>query len=153
MTNNAEREAFEKYADFNYGQYLSFEKEFIWMGWRARAQASGVPDKWKIETGISDGEKWIALRTGDNFFRFWPNDGFFYWFLSDMLTSAPIPPKSASVPVEKLEALGIGLLQEVVVSLRSCGMHFSLANDVERLSNQLAELIAEYKRVEDQSCT
>jgi hypothetical protein len=53
--------------------------------------------------------------------------------------------KSASVPVERLEALGIGLLQEVVVSLRSCGMHFSLANDVERLSNQLAELIAEYK--------
>jgi hypothetical protein len=55
------------------------------------------------------------------------------------------PPKSASVPVERLESLGVGLLQEVVVSLRSCGTHFSLANDVERLSNQLAELIAEYK--------
>lgn len=35
------------------------------------------------------------------------------------------------------ERVDVGLLREVVVSLRSCGMHYSLANDVEKLHEAL----------------
>lgn len=55
---------------------------------RREREGYRLPSEWKLETGEADGEKWISLRTGNNFIRYWPTDGMFYWFLSELLIAA-----------------------------------------------------------------
>ena len=147
MTNNAEREAFEKWARKTYSverhcglrdQYAAVGVECAWRAWQARAQASGVPDSESVgyiefldrqnnrlrrclgffASVIKSGESWsdTCQSEYDEAIR------------SDI---APTPPKSASVPVERLEGL-LESLKSVPVSQ-------------EWIYGALEELIAEYK--------
>jgi hypothetical protein len=112
MTNNAEREAFEKWARGTYSierhyslpdQYAAIAVQVAWGAWQARAQASGVPDGWK----------WVPKHATQHMLDAfgireicWAEDGGKtgrrpvkprdIW--EAMLAAAPIPPKSASVP-------------------------------------------------------
>jgi hypothetical protein len=132
MTNNAEREGFEKWissAEIEKNTALYFA---AWNGWLARAQASGVPDK-KVygdyeadqggyldayASGHMDG--WNACREA-------------------MLATAPTPPKVASVPVERLAALKHmfeKMAPNLIQSQKTCYQY---------AAEKLAEIITEYK--------
>lgn len=66
----------------------SVEKKWNTRAERREREGYRLPSEWKLETGEADGEKWISLRTGNNFIRYWPTDGMFYWFLSELLIAA-----------------------------------------------------------------
>jgi hypothetical protein len=88
--------------------------------WQARAQASGVPDT--IAIGNQQSPNREAYADGWNACR------------EAMLASSPTPPKSASVPVERLEAF-----------ISQHGGNATHACDENEVLSSLAELIAEYK--------
>jgi hypothetical protein len=133
MTNNAEREAFEKWVltqeDFcdlacdSNGAYLSIITERTWKAWQARAQASGMPIEYTEAIGRAGGLYHAKFRQAH------PLPATWRWqeLWEAMLAAGPTPPKSASVPVERLEAL-----------FEKWSWHADMAHDV-------AELIAEYK--------
>lgn len=147
MTNNAKRAAFEKWAYKTYSlerhhaltdQYAAIAVEVAWGAWQARAQASGVPDGWIIERTDSDH---IIVRSpfGDGVII--SDDhraiaGTVLYRLAHAMLAAPTPPKSASVPVERLEELRN-------LCVRKSTAYGSGA--FQELADSLAELIAEYK--------
>jgi hypothetical protein len=106
--------------------------------WQARAQASGVPDGLKVSRWVSDDLSFhfeipftSTLSTACDVER---GDGseqaeFLRALATALLSTAPTLPKSASVPVERLEAL----------------QRYTGGIQVYVLDSDLAELIAEYK--------
>jgi hypothetical protein len=151
MTNNAERDAFENWF---YSTWTCSVTGNIgaaaWGAWQARAQASGVPDGWKLvpidlTVNMLDAGKQAhycaeeACRTelmeeylpeADRESMRWRSNRVVSIF-DAILAAAPAPPKSASVPVERLEAL-LNVLRERPATP---GVIY----------DQIAELIAEYK--------
>jgi hypothetical protein len=164
MTNNAEREGFEKWAMGTYSikrhyglpdQYAAIAVQVAWGAWQARAQASGVPDestepRFFIDHGMihdRDTGKHVTCEpdeqnlgdcngTGEDVILKNP-DGITATLnlLNELHRAAtPTPPKSASVPVERLEALQ-----------QYSGDAFGVVNGRWILAPELAELIAECK--------
>jgi hypothetical protein len=152
MTNNAEREGFEshiksEWAKKNYpmgitdfskhgvtGEYLKPMTEAAWNIWQARAQASDVPDS-IVRVG---GCKYThSASVGHVYELFWL-PAYKDKPLCDidlyMCAASPTPPKSASVPVERLMTL-----------TQYSGDVFGVINGRWILATDLAEIIAEYK--------
>ena len=157
MTNNAEREGFEvhiksEWAKNNYpmgvtdlskhgvtGEYLKPMAAAAWSIWQARAQASGVPDvTWEnigslqIDSYATGRRMAVVHIIGDEV-RINVTDGNYEWITRIdppwVKRAAPTPPKSASVPVERLEAL--------IKESEGCRDYVTLI--------ELVELLAEYK--------
>jgi hypothetical protein len=102
MTNNAEREGFEKWAMGTYSikrhyglpdQYAAIAVQVAWGAWQARAQASGVPDGWKLVPIAMDMQMHQSVRYKVNLTYAQEK---LFWSLA--LAAAPTPPKSDSVP-------------------------------------------------------
>ena len=152
MTNNAEHEAFEKWIQTTNGwkackqrgkpmhlrqnmdgSYNDFRVNDRWFAWKARAQASSVPDGWKLvpeKMTLEMFRAWKkAIRAREQDQDIGMNDVYIA-----MLAAAPTPPKSASVPVERLEAF---ISQHGADATHACDEYEVLAS--------LKELIAEYK--------
>jgi len=138
MTNNAERDAF---ADWLWIELMDWCKrmgtspashnELFKIVSKARAQASGVPDALpevqvcQTYLGEPVSPEMAAYHEGWNYCR------------AEMLRAAqpgPTPPKSASVPVERLEAF---ISQHGADATHACDEYEVLAS--------LKELIAEYR--------
>lgn len=144
MTNNAERGDYTKSVmtlskainrikelEAQQGQMISIIEDL-----QARVQASGVPDGWKLvpvrPTMEMSRAAYAAWKRIMDMGAIRPNDTMMPFVMFDaMLSAAPTPPKSASVPVERLEAL-LDNLKSVPVNQ-------------EWIYGALAELIAEYK--------
>jgi len=138
MTNNAEREAFEM-------ARIAYHREtHIWPrisglraaieAWQARAQASGVPDgKDAVNEIVSFVQTGTVVANGDigSVLMWLPKDmiGKVVYLYDHTFHYALTPPKSASVPVERLEAL-----------TKYAGCFDSCVR-----TEDLADLIAEYK--------
>jgi hypothetical protein len=97
--------------------------------WNTRAQASGVPDGYVLVPRVPTDAMRKANRTVIGFWVDW----------EDVLAATPTPPKSASVPVERLEALVGSWSLSALTYLDDSGDPYNICAD------QLAELIAEYK--------
>jgi len=146
MTNNAEREAFEKMAEskgWNIGfvevedgvMYWDEKTQRGWEAWQARAQASGVPDGWTIVRQDSPiFPVRIQAPNGDDWFPSY--DSAAARLAMALISAAPISPKPASVPVERLEELR-------KLCVRKSTVYGSGA--YQEFADSLSELIAEYR--------
>jgi hypothetical protein len=143
MINSAEREDFEKWVTTVWrpddGEEL-LKKEFPRFAFAAycigRAQASGVPVGIKPITMHESPDCIEDVYSHEAFARGWNA------CRQAVIEATPTPPKSASVPVERLEALRQQWLGNAecnpAMSSILCEQQISDADD-------LAELIAEYK--------
>jgi hypothetical protein len=134
------------------GLSLNYTDLLIIKAWQARAQASGVPDGWTDRHTRVQRFALSCLITESNYRAHaagQDKEGVFFSigavdrYLADaktaeeclaMLSAAPTPPKSASVPVERLEAL--------VVEFQSKSYTFAAYN---YCADDLYKLIVEYK--------
>lgn len=173
MTNNAERDGFEKWAysegfrDFDIdplkldSRYKKHQIDDMWRAWQAaRAQVSGVPAPLeKIVTALRRFDECAEDGDADgcDIGRDWFDALTFLGLLNrvqrspalwemteagEELLNAPAPPKSASVPVERLEALRSSL-----ASAQASATSYSegFTDGQNKAADDLAELIAEYK--------